>query len=294
MHGLLIATRPMYLGGGLVLFALGAALGAGRSWDERDPVALTLGALVVVLVHVITHYVNDAEDVATDDLTTPTALTGGSRAIQRGLVTPQALLRVSAWLAALVGVIAMIDLARGDGLSAALHLTTLLFGYAYSGRPFTLGRRGMSELDAALVMGVLVPLMGAHAAGGITLASGAAAGVLFVETVFARLCTAYPDLEPDRRTGKLTLPVLVGERGAPWLFALATLAIAITGLLLAGSLPSPRLQQVRALVVTLVAACAFIAVRSGLAKRRPIVTPILGVVAYGLSQAMLIVGALGG
>jgi 1,4-dihydroxy-2-naphthoate octaprenyltransferase len=298
MHGLLIAIRPMYLGGGLLLFALGAVLAGGPRalLDLLHPgaphaLALALGTIVVVLVHVITHYVNDAEDVETDELSDPTAFTGGSRAIQRGLVTPARLLRVSAGLAVVTAAIAAFELARGDRGAAALYLAILCFGYAYSGRPFMLGRRGLSEVDAALVMGVLVPLAGAHAAGGINRATWAAAGVLFVETVFARLCTAFPDLDADRDTGKRTIPAIVGARGSVWVFAAIAVLIGGVGLALAPLLPAPTWQRARAVGVALAALAGAGAIASGLARRRPSVMPLLGVTAYGFSQAVLLATA---
>jgi 1,4-dihydroxy-2-naphthoate octaprenyltransferase len=288
MIGLLVAVRPLYLGGGLVLLAIGAALAGGPADWRR----LGIGALVVVLVHVITHYVNDAEDVATDALASPTALTGGSRAIQRGLVTPAQLLRVSAVLAVIVALIGIAEIAAGDRLAGALHLLILLFGYAYSGRPFTLGRRGMSELDSALVMGLLVPLAGAEAAGGINVAAGAAAAILFVETVLARLCTAYPDLDADRETGKRTIPAMVGPRGSVVVFALMGAAIIAVGLALAPLLPAPGWQRARAIAVGAGALLGAAAMLSGLAARRRVVMPLLGVVVYAVSQAVLLGSAL--
>jgi 1,4-dihydroxy-2-naphthoate octaprenyltransferase len=288
MLGLLIAVRPLYLGGGLVLLAIGAALADG----PRDARALAIGALVVVLVHVITHYVNDAEDVVTDAQSSPTALTGGSRAIQRGLTTPARLLRVSAALAVIVTVIGVAEIAAGDRLAGALHLAILFFGYAYSGRPFTLGRRGMSELDSALVMGALVPLAGAQAAGGINRAACAAAGVLFVETVLARLCTAYPDLEADRATGKRTIPAMVGRRGSVVVFVLMGLAIVAAGLALAPLLPAPGWQRARAFAAGAGALGGAAAMVSGLGARRPVVMPVIGVLVYAMSQAVLLGAAL--
>ncbi len=283
MHGLFVAARPLFLGGGLLLFVLGVLTGAGSG----DPLRCALGLLVVVLVHILTHYVNDAEDVATDAQSDPTALTGGSRAIQRGLVTPALLLRASAWLAGLVGGVAVVDLLLGDWLAALLHLATLLFGYAYSGRPFQLGRRGCSELDAALVMGVLVPLAGAHARGGINRATWALCAVLFVETIFARLSTAYPDLEADRATGKRTIPALVGARGSVLVFAAVGIAIAVVGLLLAEQLPFPAWQRARALAVAAACFAAVGAIGSSLATRRRLTVPLLGFLAYAVSLATL-------
>lgn len=288
MRGLWVAVRPLYLAGGLVLYAIGAAVGEGTP----DTLALALGALVVVLVHVITHYVNDAEDVATDARSEPTALTGGSRAIQRGLVTPGRLLFVSAWLAAAVVAVAAFEAVRGDWLSAALHLAILVLGYAYSGRPFMLGRRGLSELDAAIVMGVLVPLSAAHAAGGIGRAAWAVALVLFVETIFARLCTAFPDLEADRATGKWTIPALLGVRGTAITFALVAALVVVAGVLVAPHLPRPPVQIGRALVVACTALFAAAAVLTGAASRHRLTAPVIGVLGYGVTQVVLLATAL--
>jgi 1,4-dihydroxy-2-naphthoate octaprenyltransferase len=287
-HGLLVAVRPLYLGGGVLLFGLGAAVGEGHV----QPLALALGTVVVVLVHTITHWVNDAEDVATDDVTEATAFTGGSRAIQRGLVTPRQLLVASAVLALGVVVIAAVAAIAGDLPSAAWWIAMLVGGYAYSGRPFTLGRRGLGELDTALVMGVVVPLAGAHAGGGVGPAALSVAGVLFVETVLARLCTAYPDLEADRATGKRTLPVLLGVRGSAAAFVAMAVLCLVVGLVLAPSLPWPDAQRARAVVVALAALAGAWAISSGRADRVRETMPLLGVAAYGVTQALLLAAAL--
>lgn len=288
MFGLLVAVRPMYLGGGLLLFVIGLATADG----PMRIVPAALGLFVVALVHVITHYVNDAEDVATDNLSAPTGLTGGSRAIQRGLVTAKTLFRVSAGLAVVVCVIAMIEVALGEFVAASLHLAILLFGYAYSGRPFMLGRRGLSEFDAALVMGFLVPLAGADAGGNINAAAWATSGVLFVETIFARLCTAYPDLDADRATDKRTLPAMVGRRGTIVVFVVVGIVIAVAGFFAAPWLPLPSWQYARAWVVAAFAMLCALAIATRFADEHRVALPVLGVLGYACSQGGLLAAAL--
>jgi 1,4-dihydroxy-2-naphthoate octaprenyltransferase len=282
VHGLILAARPLFLPGGVALYLLGAALGGrgGSAW------AIAIGALVVVLAHLVTHFVNDAEDVETDERTTaPTALTGGSRAIQRGLVTPARLMRVSAGLAVAVVALVVLEAGLGDPRAAAIHLAILVLGYGYSGRPFTLGRRGLGEVATATVMGVLVPLSGAHAAGGVTRAAGAAAALLFAVTFFARCGTAYPDLDPDRETGKLTIPVLLGRRGSALLFVAIAVAVAAIGLAVAPLLPAPGWQRINALLVAAAAAGAAWLIRTGRADRAPTVVPALGIGANAVTLA---------
>ena len=273
MTGLLLAARPFYLSGGLMLYALGVLAGS-----RRDAAAIAVGTLVVVLVHVVTHYVNDAEDVVTDDRTaSPTAFTGGSRAIQRGLVTPAVLLRAGAVLSAVVGGVVAWEIAEGDGTAAALHLAILVLGYAYSGRPFALGRRGLGEVTTATVMGVLVPLAGAHAAGGTV--PVAILALLFVMTLFARLCTAWPDVDADRDTGKRTLPVLLGPAHVAIGFAVTALVVAGVGVF-AGALAAAP--------VTLAAAWIAWMIHTGRAARRPVLVPMAGVAAYGAGLFVLL------
>lgn len=283
LRGFVVAIRPFYLLGGLVLFALGALSAQG----PRRPLSLALGAVVVALVHTIAHYVNDAEDVATDALARPTALTGGSRAIQRGLVSPSHLLGASAVLAALVTVISVVVALAGDVGSAALFMAILAGGYAYSGRPFSLGRRGLGELDTALVMGVLTPLAGAHAGGGISRQSAAVAAILALETVLARLCTAFADIDADRTTGKLTLPVLLGPRLTAVAYVVIAALVGALAVALLSWLPAPSLQLARAAVVMACSLAAAALIATGRADRSPMALPLLGVLAYGCSQTSL-------
>jgi 1,4-dihydroxy-2-naphthoate polyprenyltransferase len=286
MYGLLVSARLFYLSGGLALYGLGALFGRapGWAWD------LVPGAVVVVLVHLLTHWVNDAEDVATDDQTTdPTLLSGGSRAIQRGLITPPELLRASAVAAAVVGVVAAAVAARGDGVAAALFLAMLALGYAYSGRPFMLGRRGLGEVTAAVVMGLLVPLAGAHAAGGLTSGAWQVTPLLVLMTIFARLCTAFPDLEADRATGKWTVPALLGPRRSALAFGLTSAALLVAGLLgqVSAAMPTGVATAIPAAVVAGMVATGTIA-------RAPVVAPLLGMLGYGAGLVLLTAAAIAG
>jgi 1,4-dihydroxy-2-naphthoate polyprenyltransferase len=283
-YGLLISARLFYLSGGLALYALGLLLGRGGG-AAGD---VLLGAGVVTLVHLLTHFVNDAEDVATDDQTEqPTVLSGGSRAIQRGLVTPGQLLVASAALAGAVLVLVAVVGVRGDAMAAGLYLGMLALGYAYSGRPFMLGRRGLGEVTAAAVMGLLVPLAGAHAAGGITAEAWAVVPLLVLMTVFARLCTAFPDLAADRATGKWTVPALLGPRWSAAAFGVAALA-----LVAAGALASAAAALPAGVAAGLTAAAVAALVGTGRIHRAPVMAPLLGMLGYGAALVILVAAAV--
>lgn len=281
-QGLMVAVRPRYLPGGLLLYAVGLAA-AGRRAPALEAAA---GLCVVALVHAVTHFVNDAADVETDARARPTGWSGGSRAIQRGLATPAGLLRAATALAALVVALAAWEAASGRGRAAALHLAILGLGWAYSGWPLALGRRGLGEAVTGLVMGVLVPLAGAAAAGATVPA--ALLGMLFAQTAFARLCTAWPDLAADRATGKWTLPALLGPRRSALAFAAAAAASLWLGLAAAPLVPHPAWQRANALLFALAAGAVAAWVGAGRAAAAPERLPQASFFAYGSSLLMLL------
>src|SRR5262249_51271129 len=76
--------RPLFLGGGFVMYGLGAALAAyaGAALDWRR---YAWGQLAVTSIQLATHYSNDYFDVAADRAnTTPTRWSGGSRVLVDG------------------------------------------------------------------------------------------------------------------------------------------------------------------------------------------------------------------
>lgn len=288
MRGWIVAARPFFLPGALVLYGLGALLGSG----PLRPLHAILGSTLVVLVHLITHFVNDAEDVTTDALSAPTLMSGGSRAIQQGLTTPARLLRASAGLGAAALVITAVAAALGDALEAALFAGMLVLGYGYSGRPLELGRRGLGELAAGVAMGVLLPLAGACAAGGITEHALAVTPFLGIATVMARLATSFPDLDADRETGKWTILALVGAPRVPLAFLVAAAAALASGWA-PGAAAVPGLRAgagITALAGVVIAGI----VASGGARRAPIAVPITALASYAAVLVLLLAGQSAG
>ena len=272
-HGLFVSARPFYLPGGLLLYILGVLAGAGRVhvW------AAVMGLVIVTLVHVLTHYVNDAEDVATDNATNdPTMFTGGSRAIQRGLITARELRRASGLIAVIVVALIIAMAVAGHLIGAVLFAAILILSYSYSGPPLMLGRYGLGEVTAAGVMGFLVPLAGSCAAGGFSPELWPLVALLTAQTFFARLCTAYPDLDADRATKKWTLTALLGERGSAFAFLGAALANFIVGAVIAPLQPSAAARLASGSIVAGASALIAILIVTGAAKKKPIMAPILG------------------
>jgi len=220
--------RPLFLGGGFILYALGAGL-AALAGHAIDPPRYALGQAVVTAFQLMTHYANDYFDFEADRAnSTPTRWSGGSRVLPnaelpRGVALIAAL--VLAGLGALAG--AALWRAAGDRVGV-VALVMALLAWAYSAPPLRLCATGLGELDTAVVVTGLVPLLGfliqAPDLVGLRLVALAAA-TPFLLQIAMLLAIEFPDAAGDAATGKRTLVVRLGaERAAQLHVALTALA----------------------------------------------------------------------
>lgn len=214
--------RPLFLGGGFILFALGSVI-AGHSIDVSRYV---IGQCAVTAFQLMTHYANDYFDYEADRANkTPTKWSGGSRVLPAGEL-PRHVALVAAVVMAVLGMIA--TAAVGSKLLVAI----VVLAWIYSAPPLRLCARGFGELDTAIVVTVLVPLLG------FTLQHGDAtqdatrdATKMLALTIaplamlqFAMLLAIeFPDAAGDAVTGKRTLVVRLGARPAALLYVAITL-----------------------------------------------------------------------
>jgi len=231
--------RPLFLGGGFVLYGLGAALAAtaGHPLDARRYV---LGQLVVTAFQLMTHYANDYYDYDADRAnTTPTAWSGGSRVLAEGEL-PRATALVAALVLAALGGVAAIALLRTPGAGPLVAPTIAVIAglsWAYSAPPLRLCARGLGELDTAVVVTGLVPWLAFYLqAGDCRGASALVAAIAPLACLqFAMLLAIeLPDAVGDAATGKATLVVRLGAERAVRLYVvvlvLAYSALAIGAL----------------------------------------------------------------
>src|SRR5438094_3284432 len=107
MHAVLAFIRlgrPLFLGGGFLLFGLGAAIArtSGHAIDGGD---YALGQLAVTAFQLMTHYANDYFDYDADRANaTPTTWSGGSRVLSDGELPREIALIAAIVLATLGGV----------------------------------------------------------------------------------------------------------------------------------------------------------------------------------------------
>jgi 1,4-dihydroxy-2-naphthoate octaprenyltransferase len=235
--------RPLFLGGGFVLYALGAAIAA---WHGHAIAVSTylLGQLVVTALQLMTHYANDYFDYEADCANlTPTRWSGGSRVLPSGEIPRRAAL-VAALLLAGIGVTAGLQLAAGAAAGVqviALVLTILALSWAYSAPPLRLHSSGLGELDVVVVVTGLVPLLGftlqAPDRIGLRTLLLAVAPLVCLQLAML-LAIEFPDEKGDRATGKRTLVVRLSPARAVPLYAGITLAAyAILPILVVAGLP---------------------------------------------------------
>lgn len=240
--------RPQFLGGGFLLYGLGAAVAVARGASFR-PAQYLLGQGAITCIQLMTHYANDYFDLAADQANaTPTRWSGGSRVLPAGGLPPRVAL-VAALVLAAAGLLLIGVVASGGGdtgpVAALALLGAAVLAWFYSAPPLTLHSRGLGEVATAVVVTGLTPLVGFLLQAGTMATATVAAPVLAAALVpllglqFAMLLAIeFPDAAGDAATGKRTLVVRLGGASAAAL--LRAVLIAVYGsipLLLRAGLP---------------------------------------------------------
>lgn len=238
LAGILAVARAPFLPLAALL-ALGGGLAQGA--DAPDATRLLLAALGLVGAHVLVNVLNELADDASglDAQTQRTPFSGGSGALQQGLIS-----RRGAWGVALVsGAVALAVAILALAVWREWRLLPVLVGGAACILLYTpwLLRIGLGELAAGLGLGGLPVIGAALMQGGalrpvVVLVAIAATAMSFNLLLF----NTIPDAVPDYQAGRRSLVHRVGVLGcarigmAAW--AVATLALGLG--LARGLLPS--------------------------------------------------------
>jgi 1,4-dihydroxy-2-naphthoate octaprenyltransferase len=226
--------------GGFVFYGLGVAV-ARSEGATLDAATLLWGQLAVTAAQLMTHFANDTFDLDADRANaTPTRWSGGSRVLVEGLLSPRVGLAAAVACGGLaLAAVGGARLAGASGWAVALLLLATALAWAYSAPPLRLHARGLGELTVALVVPVLTPLVGytiqQERPGLLPLL---ATWPLACFQVAMILIINFPDAAGDRRVGKRTLVLRLGEARAARLHV-ALLAVAYLSLpwLMAAGLP---------------------------------------------------------
>ena len=219
-----------------------AAYYAGLGDGLFSVTSLLLAIFGVLLLHLSSNVFNDYFDVSdgTDEANNEyfqpggAAITGGSRAIELGIITLSKTKTVALSLLAaslLVAGILFYNIYQLTGATSniegalAVGLSGLFLGYFYTARPLRLvARRGLGELSIFLAFGPLLTLGTGYAISAETigflssefymlLSLGIPFGLLTTNILYIN---QFPDAESDAKTGKNHLVVTFGKKAARW------------------------------------------------------------------------------
>jgi 1,4-dihydroxy-2-naphthoate octaprenyltransferase len=216
----LVILRLPFLTASLSAVLVGAAYA-----PARDPWILGLCFLGMAAIHAAANALNDHFDWAsgTDPANTEyfTPFSGGSRAIELGLISSAGMLRT--------GLVALaVSAAAGLSLAALGRPWVLAFGLAgalsawfYTAPPLRLvARRGWGEWLIGLNFGVLPVAGTAYALTGRLAPADFLVGIpVGLLTTAILWINEFPDAASDAATGKNHLVVALGKRNARWGYA---------------------------------------------------------------------------
>ena len=244
-------SRPLFLFGGVLLYALGALI-ARYQGAAIDVGVYWSGQLSITALQLMTHYLNEYWDVEADRLNhNRTPLSGGS-----GVLVCGELPRETAFIAAMVCLAVAAVMASRLIFTCAVPssvwvilLLSFIGAYFYSSPPFTLASTGYGELTTSIIVAGLVPALGhvvqARQPSFLVLLATAPLVILHLAMLLA---FEFPDFLSDEAAGKRTLLVRVGRRtGARLHNALILLAFSLAGVAACIGLPA---QVALAVVLT--------------------------------------------
>jgi 1,4-dihydroxy-2-naphthoate octaprenyltransferase len=202
-----------------------------------------LAVLGVILLHLGSNVMNDYFDVkdGTDGANNDyfLQLSGGSRAIELGLISLKGTKRLGLILIGMATLIGIYLTVMTGPITLILGLSGLLIGYFYTAPPLRLvARQGLGELGIALAFG---PLVTAGVAFVVTqtltpmaFLIGLPVGLL---TANILLINEFPDAESDATTGKNHLVVTFGKKKSTWIYLGILLSTFLIHLLIVFLLP---------------------------------------------------------
>jgi 1,4-dihydroxy-2-naphthoate octaprenyltransferase len=211
-------SRVVFLLGGFLLYALGAAL-VVQSGRMINWAAYILGQLVITSIQLMGQYLNEHYDMEVDSLVeiNRTWFSGGSGILAEGSISPAAVLAAARSCA----VVALISGTIASLLSAwmiPIVIISFLASWFYSSPPLSLMSSGWGELSTSIIVALVVPLAGYCMQGGFP------PGELWLICiplilVHAAMLISFqvPDHDADLSVGKKTLTVRLGQKGAAWL-----------------------------------------------------------------------------
>jgi 1,4-dihydroxy-2-naphthoate polyprenyltransferase len=208
----LTLTRPVFLLGGVMMYGLGLAWVAEDA-PRIDMLAAVVGQVMVTATQLVAQYANEYYDDDADlNNANRTYFSGGS-----GVFASRALPRVvalrAAQVCAAVSLVAILFLAFRAPVAAMIGAVSLPAAWFYSAPPVAFARRAWGEIEASILVTILVPYA-AYATQSALLSPSLIMMCLPLFFLHMAMLIAFslPDRETDALVGKDTLAVVLGAR----------------------------------------------------------------------------------
>lgn len=201
-------SRPHFLLGGLLMFALGASTD-----DSIDVFQYVIAQVMISATQLTAHYVNEFADYEADKtVANRTAFSGGSGVLVSGLLSRR-VAAVAAQTTTVVAVVLAAVVATFSPLAALTGVLALCVSWAYSMPPVRLLDTGWGEIVTAVTVACLVPMTGTFAQnGGVDTPLLCMMAALTMLQFAMLLAFELPDLDTDKTAGKRVLGVRLGEK----------------------------------------------------------------------------------
>jgi 1,4-dihydroxy-2-naphthoate octaprenyltransferase len=201
-------ARPHFVVGSAMVYSVGALVARSET-HQLNWTAFASGLVVMWLIQLATHFLNEYTDREADAFNTHrTPFGGGSGILQMKVLSPRAALWAGTGTL-LLGTLLFLTLAAQPTFGP---VTVLVFGLAtlgatvYSIPPLTLAYRWWGVLDTTIVAGLLTPLLAYNLQTGRVGVTLLLASLPLVVLVLAStINVSLPDYEADRAAGKRTL-----------------------------------------------------------------------------------------
>ncbi|CEO97976.1 unnamed protein product (mitochondrion) [Plasmodiophora brassicae] len=202
-----------------VTYLCGVAIGVGDA-GAVDVKMLLFAYMFVFSCQMVAHYTGEFYDLSSDRLNRHgTRLTGGSRVLSdpspSSKVDPIVSLYIAAGFAIYSAALVACVL---PPRVAPLAIAMLALAHQYSSPPLMLNHRALGEVTAALVQNVLLPVFAAWTQTSDLSSIAGRLLFLIVPSFFIKFALFVVlnlnDRRPDWLAGKVTIPVLVGDRAS--------------------------------------------------------------------------------
>lgn len=233
----LAAIRPATLSAAVTPVLVGSAL---AYYDDEFAVLVLLATLAAaVMIQIGTNLANDALDFERGadkpDRLGPARITASGQASATDVKIASG---IAFGLAALIGIFLVIE---GGWPILAIGIVSIAAGVAYTGGPWPLGYHGLGDLFVFVFFG-LVAVMGTYylQTGSVTILAFLASLPIGLTVAAILVVNNVRDIETDRRAGKMTLSVRLGDRISRLQYVMMILAafVLLPVLLIGGAGPA--------------------------------------------------------